>query len=117
MKFFTSVDSEIDYRDFLADRATVVGDKFLEQDASITYSGIPIEDVPLFPEDLGGGSDRTNTILTDPKNINVGIWRNVTIETDKLISEGVMIIVATLRFDVKFAEETAAVKGIEVLVS
>ncbi len=115
MTFLTSVDSELDYRDFLADRATAVGDKFLEGDAPVIYGGVPIIDVPLFPEDLGSG-DKTNMILTDPKNINVGIWRQIRMETDKLVSEGVLIIVATLRFDTKFAEETAVVKTIEVLV-
>ncbi len=115
MRFYTSTDSEIDYRDFLADRATVVGDRFLEQDSAITYSGVTVRDVDLMPENLGSG-DKTNTLLVDPKNIQVGIWRDVTMETDKLVSEGVMIIVVTLRFDVRFAEETAVVKGTEVLV-
>jgi hypothetical protein len=116
MRFFTSVDSEIDYRDSLAERATVVGDKFLEQDEPVAYSGVPIMDVPLFPENLGAGNNATNILLTDPKNVNIGIWRNIRVETDKLVSEGVLIIVATLRFDVKFAEETAAVKAINVKV-
>lgn len=116
MRFFTSVDSEIDYRDSLAERATVVGDKFLEQDEPVAYSGVPVVDVPLFPENLGVGTNATNVLLTDPKNINVGIWRNIRVETDKLVSEGVLIIVATLRFDVKFAEETAVVKAINVKV-
>ncbi len=116
MRFFTSVDSEIDYRDSLAERATVVGDKFLEQDEPVAYSGVPVVDVPLFPENLGAGANTTNVVLTDPKNVNIGIWRNIRVETDKLVSEGVLIIVATLRFDVKFAEETAVVKAINVKV-
>jgi hypothetical protein len=116
MRFFTSVDSEIDYRDSLAERATVVGDKFLEQDEPVAYSGVPVVDVPLFPENLGVGGNATNVLLTDPKNINIGIWRNIRVETDKLVSEGVLIIVATLRFDVKYAEETAVVKAINVKV-
>ena len=117
LRYMTSVDSEIDYRDSLAERATVVGDKFLEQDAPVAYSGIPIMDVPLFPENLGPGGDTTNILLTDPKNVNIGIWRNIRIETDKDISSGVLIIVATLRFDVKYAEETAVVKAINVAVA
>lgn len=117
LRYMTSVDSEIDYRDSLAERATVVGDKFLEQDAPVAYSGIPIMDVPLFPENLGPTNDATNILLTDPKNVNIGVWRNIRIETDKDISEGVLIIVATLRFDVKYAEETAVVKAINVAVS
>lgn len=115
MRFLTSVDSEIDYRDYLSDRATVIGDRFLESDAPVTYSGVPIIDIPLFPDDLGGGNDSTNMIFTDPKNINVGIWRRIRLETDKLVSEGVLVIVATMRFDMKYAEETAVVKAIDVL--
>lgn len=117
MRFFTSVNSEIDYRDSLAERATVVGDKFLETDTPVAYSGVPVLDVPLFPENLGAGNDETNVLLTDPKNVNIGIWRNIRIETDKDVSEGVLIIVATLRFDVKFAEDTAVVKTIALKVA
>ena len=119
MTLFTSVDGEIDYRDTLINTAAGggVGDKFLEQDAQSGYSGVPVRSVPLFPETLGGGNNETNVILTDPKNINVGIWRDIRIETDKLVSEGVLLIVATLRFDMKYAEELATVKGIKVKVS
>jgi len=69
------------------------------------------------PEDLGGGNDSTEMILTDPKNVNVGIWRNIRVETDKDVSAGVVIIVATLRFDTKLAEEPAAVQVQNVLVA
>lgn len=117
MSFMTSVDAEIDYRDAVADRATQLGDDLLSQAAAITYSGVPIMDIQLFPEDLGVGSNTTNVVFTDPKNINFGIWRNIRIETDKLVSEGVLLIVATLRMDVKFAEELAVVKAINVAVS
>lgn len=117
MRFFTSVDAVIDYRDSLADRATAVGDKALQEDTDVTYSGVPVMEVPLFPETLGVGGDLTNAVLTDPKNVNIGIWRNIRVETDKLVSEGVLIIVATLRFDVRFAEETAVVKAVNIKVA
>lgn len=116
MRFLTSVDSEIDYRDSLAERATVVGDRFLEQDAPVMYSGVPVMSVPVCPENLGVATNKTEIVLTDPKNINVGIWRNIKVETDQDISAGVLIIVATLRFDTKLAEEQAAVKIQNVLV-
>lgn len=116
LRFFTSVNSEIAYRDSLSDRIGAVSDKYLEEDAVPSYSGVPIVDVPLFPENIGAGSICTDHILTDPKNINVGIWRNIRIETDKLVSEGVLLIVATLRMDVKYAEENAVVKAINVKV-
>jgi len=117
MRFFTSNDSEIDYRDSISDRATAAGDNALSSAAPVGYSGIPVVDVPLFPENLGGGLNQTNIILTDPKNINVGVWRQIRIETDKDIRKGVLIIVATMRLDFKYAEETAVVKATAVKVS
>ena len=41
----------------------------------------------------------------------------IRVETDKLISEGVLIIVATLRFDVKWGHEPAVVKAVNVKVA
>jgi HK97 family phage major capsid protein len=117
LRFLTSVDAETDFRDTLSQRDTVAGDKFLQDDAPIMYSGIPIMDVPLFPENLGGGSNETNVVLTDPKNMCFGIWRRITMETDKDIQAGVLMIVTTLRFDFKLVEETAAVKVEAVTVS
>lgn len=110
LRFLTSVDAELDYRDALADRATVVGDKFLESEAPVAYSGIPLVDLQLMPENVGTGTHCTNMLLCDPKNVHFGVWRQIRIETDKLVSEGVLVIVATLRFDVKYAHEPAVVK-------
>lgn len=117
LRFFTSPNAEIDYRDSLSDRQTVMGDTMLAQEAPVAYSSIPVVDVPVFPEDQGGGNDRTSVVLTDPKNINVGIWRQIRIEMDKLVSEGVLIIVATLRMDFKYTHEPAVVKATDVLVA
>ncbi len=117
LRFFTSVDSEIDYRDALADRATAnIGDRFVEFDAPSMYSGVPVESVPMFPENVGTSSHCTSPILIDPKNMYVGIWRDIRIETDKLVSEGVLLVVATMRFDMKLAEELASVKATNVKV-
>lgn len=117
LQYFTSVNSEIMYRDGLSSRlGGDLSDRALEQDVSCAYGGVPIMDVPLFPETIGTGAACTDHILTDPKNLNVGIWRNIRIETDKLISEGSLLIVVTLRMDFKYAEETAVVKAINVRV-
>lgn len=117
MRFLTSMDSASDYRNALADRGTVLGDRFMEANAQIMWSGLKIDAVPVFPENLGAGTNETEMLLTDPKNINVGMWRRIKIETDKDISEGVLKIVATLRMDVKYAEETAVVKAVGVRVA
>ena len=114
MRFMTSVDADLDYRNTLAERATAVGDRLLEGDTPVLYSGVPLQPIPLFPENLGAGSDQTVILLCNPKNIHVGIWRQIRIESARDISEGTLKIVATLRFDVKFAEETGVAKAINV---
>jgi len=114
MRFLTSVDADLDYRNSLAERATAVGDKVLEGATPVLYSGAPVQPVPLFPENLGVGSDQTVILLCNPKNIHVGIWRQIRIESARDISEGTLKIVATLRFDVKYAEEPGVAKAINV---
>lgn len=121
MRFLTSVDAEIDYRDSLSDRMTGLGDQALaavgSETAVVGYSGVPVIDIPLFPENIGTSSHCTDVILTDPKNIDVGVWRKIRLETDKDITAGVLVVVATMRFDVVYQEELAVVKATNVQVS
>ena len=77
LRFLTSVHAEIDYRDSLASRQTPGGDNYLVQAGESAYSGIPVVDVPLFPETLGNAANTTDVILTDPKNVTIGIWREI----------------------------------------
>jgi hypothetical protein len=114
MAFLTSVDADLTYRDSLAERATVGGDKFLEEDTPVLYSGVPVMPVPLFPDNLGAQQNATVALLCNPKNIHVGIWRQIRIETFRDVSAGVMRIVATMRFDVKFADELGTAKAINL---
>lgn len=107
LRFFTSGNAELDYRDSLSDRTTPAGDKYVETNADVAYQGIPVLDLPIMPENIGTSNNKTCTLLLDPKNINVGIWRQIRIETDKNVSEGTLIIVASVRFDAKYAVEPA----------
>jgi HK97 family phage major capsid protein len=116
MIIMTSGDAYIDYHDSVSDRATPVGDRALESATDLRYSGVRIIDVPKFPENLGPGN-YTNAILTDPKNLCVGVWREIRFETDKDIRRGVVIIVATMRMDFTFMEENAVVKATNIAVS
>ncbi|MBK7537555.1 MAG: phage major capsid protein [Myxococcales bacterium] len=114
MRFLTSADADLSYRDTLADRATAAGDRFLEDDTPVLYSGVPLQPVPLFPETLGAGGNQTAVLLCNPKNIHIGIWRQIRLEADRDISEGTLKIVATLRFDTKYADETGVAKAISL---
>jgi len=53
-------------------------------------------------------------LLTNPKNIHVGIWRQIRIESAREISEGILKTVVTVRFDVKYADELGVAKAIRV---
>jgi hypothetical protein len=116
LKYFTSIDSETDYRDSLADRATAVGDRFLLEGVPATYTGIPMLGVPVLPENLGSPAQHTEMLLADPKNAHVGFWRQIEWESDKDIVAGELIIVVSLRMDVKWAFEPAVVKTQNVKV-
>ncbi len=114
MKFLTSVDADLEYRNGLAERATVGGDKFLEEDAPVLYSGVPVVPIPLFPDNLGPTNNSSVALLCNPKNIHVGIWRQIRVETFRDIAAGVLRIVATLRFDCKYSEESASAKAVNL---
>lgn len=104
LRFLTSIDAETDYRDSLADRGTIGGDRYVLENVPVFAYGIPVVGVPKFPE------NPTSGILTDPKNIIIGIWRQIMLETDKDISAGIVKIVATLRWNFQYAFEPAVVK-------
>lgn len=108
---YVSVNEELDYRESLSQRATVIGDKYTTDDAPATAAGVPIMDLPTMPDG--------QALLTNPKNINVGIWRKIKIETDKDVSAGQFIIVLSVRFHTRFSEKSAVVKatGISVPVA
>lgn len=108
---YVSVNEELDYRESLSQRATVLGDMYTKDDAPSTAAGVPIMDLPTMPDG--------KALLTNPKNINVGVWRKIKIETDKDVSAGQFIIVLSVRFHTRFSEKTAVVKatGISVPVA
>ena len=115
LKFLTSTNAEIGYRDTLAERATNLGDAALAENLPAFYSGMPVTDIPLMPEDIGG-PNLTNVLFCDPKNIQVGVWRQIKVATDKNVKAGTIIIVVTMRFDCKYAVEEAVTKAINVAV-
>lgn len=121
MKYLTSVDAEIDYRDSIANRATATGDTALgalvQGPDVIKYSGMPIVPIHMMPEDLGVGTNETVALLLEPKQIIFGFQRNITFEMDKDISAGEVLMVLTTRWDVKYEHEPAVVKATGITVS
>jgi hypothetical protein len=66
------------------------------------------------PEERGSTYDQTHALLCDPKNIFVGIWRKIRIESDRDISRGVVKIVVSMRLDVCLSEPRSTVQGVGI---
>lgn len=98
---FISMDNELEYRDTLADRATGMGDRFLTSDTPAPAYGTSVHGVSLMPAAKG--------LLTNPKNLIMGIQRQVSLEFDKNIRTREYIIVLTARIDFKIEEVDAIV--------
>lgn len=106
------VHEDIDYqlRQALSERATNAGDRFLLDDAPILVRGIPVTPVPMMPITTAAGSGQnavSPVLLVHPKNIVIGVQRQISIESDRLIRERAVEYVATIRSDVEFEEEDA----------
>lgn len=114
-RFLTSEDADTDYRDYLSDRSTVLGDKFLEGNAPVMYGGRSILPIPVFPDNLGPGLNTTNILMLDPKNAVWGVWRKVKVETDRDIRSGEWIMVTTVRAGFSYIEKDAVVKVTNVV--
>lgn len=113
-RFFTSYMSEIDWIDHVSDRQTVLGDSSLQGGKASAY-GIPVNGIAMLqPYDSGDGNPVSDMLLTHPKNIVMGMSRNIRVEVDRDIRERKFIIVLTAKIDTVFEEEDAVVKVIGV---
>ncbi len=101
LRFYVSPATEIAYADTLANRWTILGDtKTQEWVPNVAY-GIPVVPAALMPDD--------RYILTYPKNIVMGIQRQIMVETDRDIRARVLIVVLTMRLDIVYETEDAVV--------
>lgn len=98
---FVSMDNELEYRDTLADRPTAQGDGYISGERQATPYGTGLTGVSLMPDAKG--------LLTNPKNLIMGVQRDVSLEFDKNISKREYIIVLTARIDFQIEEADAIV--------
>lgn len=117
LRFLTSINAEQDLWNNYSNRGTDLGDRALENAPRIRYSGIPLVAIPVMPENLGAGTNETEILLVDPKNIHIGILRKIKMEPDRDARAGTVYIIATVRADTKYEYEPASVKGTGITVS
>lgn len=103
LRFFVGSDTTLDMRDARAQRATQLGDRFVEDNAPLRAKGVQV---------MGASNNaEAQSMLTIPENIIFGIQRNVTVETERLIEEREVKIVVTARVAVEIQNHDAIVVG------
>lgn len=110
LRLYVPDDIEQDYRLALSQKSTALGDALLAGNQALPVFGVPMKGVGLMPNAVGNSFG----ILIDPRNIILGIQRNITMEAERLISERQLKFVVTLRMAIQLEEETAAVKIINL---
>src|SRR5690606_20490912 len=116
-RFYTSHGTQIEYMDTIAARQSNLGDAAVEGKVPTAF-GVPVEGIAMLqPYDTTVDENPatvSDAILTHPKNILVGMSRNISVEVDKDIRERKFIIVLTAKVDAKFEEEDAVAKAINI---
>lgn len=108
MRFYVSPDAHVEYIDSIASRETSLGDSKITNKkfypAQEVAFGVPVVPAALMPN--------SSYIFTFPKNMILGVQRQIMIETDRDIRARVLIVVLTLRIDLQYEEEDSVVKCI-----
>ena len=121
-RMYTSRNIDLAWKQQIASRNTVAGDRFLLSDTNATALGFQIHPIAMMPEDLtyeGLSTPEDNgslgqILFTHPQNLIVGFTRKVQIETDKDISARQHIIVVTMKIDAVIEETDAVGKLVNV---
>lgn len=103
MAHFIGPKAEIDYADSLTVRQTALGDSAITNSWQGNYAmGVPVRPASVMPDDKG--------MFCDPKNLILGIWRQIQIESARDIETRMHKIVMTLRAGTAIEEKDAVVR-------
>lgn len=106
MKYLTSPNVETMWRDSIANRGTALGDTTLQGGNDVAAYGINLLPGATMPDN--------SIVLTNPKNLIMGIQRQFSLEFDKDIQARQYIIVLTARVAVAIEEPDATVSATNV---
>lgn len=112
-RIYTSGGVDLDWKEAVAARNTVAGDRFLLQNVNAAALGYEIQPCAMIPV----VADLSTALLTHPKNLIAGFTRKVQIETDKDITARQIIIVVTVKVDFAIEEVDACSKLINIGVN
>jgi HK97 family phage major capsid protein len=106
-----------DYGDSLMDRQTTLGDDQIKEWPGPRFKQMPVMDVPLIAENLGGGSNYSHALTCHPKNATVGVWKDIQMEPERDADAGIWNLIIRLRFGVAWAEENGVVEITNLLAA
>jgi len=115
LTFYTCRGARADYRRQLGTRATQVGDDNVVRRVPLTYDDIEVMKVPMFPTNLGGGTNETVVMYLDAKQFIFAIEEDVELDTDYHKAARMWSIIMTARVGQKYEHEPAVVKTTGVL--
>lgn len=117
LRIFTSINAEDDFAEVYEARSGVRADRQLENGGAVKFRGVPVIPIPLFPENLGAGTNETVALLTDPKNAMLGWWRKVKVASMHDIKADNYTTVWSMRLDARYGVEDMVVKTTAILNS
>lgn len=110
MRFYVPFEIEDAYRDILADRGTNLGDTTTQGFNQLTYRNIPIVNPDSLDDEAAAALWGTRAaMLQDPTNLQMGIWRQISMEPDRNAQLEQTEYVVTMRGDVHYNNQYAGV--------
>jgi len=119
MRFYVSHRAKLDYTKALADKnVDSAFVSYLVQGKEPRYNGIPVRKVPaITTETITYGTTTANGskgLFINPKNIVMGIHRNIMYEFQRQPRKRIIEVTITMRLDFKLEEENACVEILNI---
>jgi HK97 family phage major capsid protein len=110
LKFYVPFEVEDAYRNLLKSRGTQLGDSTQTGFSGLSYKGIPIQHCnTLDAEDARTAAGNVKCTLQDPRNMNYGVWKNITVEPEREPAKENTKYWFRIRADVEYNFREAAV--------
>lgn len=103
------------FAESMADRLTPLGDKAMQEQGVLYHNGRRLMSNPIFPNNLGAGTNETAVISQNPKNQYVVFHEQIRLETQRDASSGAAKMVITVLVDQAREADEACVKTVGVL--
>lgn len=109
VRFYVDWETHRAYRDQVAARETVIGDEALLGQRQLTFDGIPVVHVPTLDDATATAHVGRVAMLSRPNNMVWGVYREITVESQKIPSARRVEHVLSMRADCTYADVNGAV--------